>query len=211
MARHPKHINVIAEADPQAPDGIRFRLEKPDGTALDTLVFDKTKENMPKPDEHEVHFHLIQDSGMTLEFAQNLRDVFWINWGPYGQIPACPNTRPPNTPDPVFFAEKSSPNLLKAVNKNLIRQSFSFCLNFVDPHSATPTKLIPYDPGGDNEDGGIGNFSLSGAMIGAIAGAICAAGAVSFAGNTFEPSSALLYGLGGGIVGLIVGLVLGRF
>ena len=213
-----KNIFVVASPDPQAPNGIGFELRDTDNKKLSKLVFDKSKEvkanNQPMKTEdvHEVHFHLKQDSGMTLEFAQHPDDALWVHWGDEDNYPPCPKSKPDTCPDPVFHACQSSPNLLKALNSNPEKRLFRFALNFVDPTSANPGKLIVYDPDGGNENGGADRFSFSSTMLaGAIAGAIGAAGAISIASNGFEPASPLLYAAGGGVVGLLVGLLLGRF
>ncbi|MFS8085826.1 MAG: hypothetical protein ACMG6H_09365 [Acidobacteriota bacterium] len=108
---------------------------------------------MKKNDNHEVRFKLVQESGMTLEFAQSPSDALWVAWGTETTYPPCPKTKP-SQPDTIFYAEKSIGNKLVAVNTNPAVCLFSFTLNFVDPHSSTPAKLIPYDPGGGNQDGG---------------------------------------------------------
>jgi len=154
MARYPRHINIIAERDNSKPDGVAFRMETPQGGQLEALVFSKDDERMKKEDEHEVHFKLVQEGGMTLEFAQSLRDALWVAWGTASNSPECPKSRPANTPDPIFYAERSSVDKLRVVNTNPDSCKFAFALNFVDPHSTTPTKLITYDPGGENQDGG---------------------------------------------------------
>lgn len=155
MARYPKHINVIAVRDSSKPDGVDFHMETPQGRRLETLVFSKDAEKMARKDEHEVHFRLVQQSGMTLEFAQSLQDALWVEWGDETAQPDCPKSRPRASPDPIFYAERSPGNKLVAVNTNPAKAFFSFALNFVDPHSPTPSKLISFDPGGENQNGGV--------------------------------------------------------
>ena len=172
--RYPKHVNIIASEDPSKPDGVDFHLEKPDGTRLASIVFDKGGEGMSHDDEHEVHFSLVQESGMTLEFAQSKKDVLWVAWGDKDHEPPCPETQPANCPDPVFYAEKSAPKKLTVVNTNPKKSFFSFTINFVDPHSQTPTKLIPFDPIGENKNGGIGasesSFALASSTVALLVG-----------------------------------------
>src|SRR5688500_7871799 len=140
--RYPKKINVVAEPNPHEPNGIEFHMEDKDGNRLQSLVFSKDKEpGMKKGDEHDVSFELVQEEGMTLEFAQTPAVALWVSWGTGTSFPPCPQTQPTG-PDPIFYAEHSAPNKLRAVNKNPAKQFFSFSLNFVDPHSSTPAKLI---------------------------------------------------------------------
>jgi hypothetical protein len=150
----PKKINIVAAPDPHAENGVTFHMEDQNGDELETLVFNKDQEpGMKKDEHHEVRFKLIQESGMTLEFAQSPSDALWVAWGTRDTYPACPQTKPAQK-DTIFYATKSNANTLTAINTNPTECLFSFSLNFVDPHSSTPTKLIPYDPGGGNQDGG---------------------------------------------------------
>lgn len=152
--RFPKKVNVVATPNPHSANRYDFRLENDDGEQIDTLVFRKEDhQGMKKSDCHEVKFKLVQDQGMTLEFAQTPADALWVAWGTPTEFPKCPNTKP-SAPDPIFYAEHSNANTLTAVNLNPEKKRFRFALNFVDPHSSTPTKLITYDPDGENGNGG---------------------------------------------------------
>lgn len=209
--KFPKHVNIIAKRDSSKPDGYKFHMESPNGSHLEVLSFNKTDEKMKEKDVHEVYFRLIQEQGMTLEFAHNLEDALWVAWGDEDTIPPCPTKRP-DKKDEIFYADRSRPRTLVAVNTNPSRQFFSFCINFVDSTASGPKKLIPYDPPGDNQDGGIGMTDQRFVLVGAISGALGAAVSVALMpGNALEPPSVLLYGLGGAIVGLLPGLVATRF
>jgi len=169
--RFPKHVNIIAHEDASKPDGVAFHLETPNGEKLESIVFSKDDELMAKKDEHELHFSLVQESGMTLEFAQSLTDVLWVAWGDKDHIPPCP-TSGTGKADPIFYAEKSVPKKLTVVNTNPSNSFFSFTINFVDSSTQGVKKLIPYDPIGDNRNGGssidpkgIASASISNTMI----------------------------------------------
>lgn len=152
--KFPKHVNIIAARDPSKPDGVHFHMERPNGAELESIVFDKKGEGMGKQDDHELKFKLIQESGMTLEFAQDLKDVLWVAWGDKDHEPSCPMAPPANWPDPVFFAETSAPKRLTVVNKNPDNRFFAFTINFTDKAATGPKKLISYDPIGENKNGG---------------------------------------------------------
>jgi hypothetical protein len=155
MARKAKHIIIFAKSDSNKPNGVDFHMEDAKGCKLESIVFNKFDEGMYKEDQHEVHFKLVQEKGMTLEFAQNLDDVLWVAWGDQDHIPECPKTRPPNTPDPIFYAENSAPNQLRVVNTNADKSFFNFAINFVDRTATGPVQLITYDPIGENQNSGI--------------------------------------------------------
>lgn len=173
--RKKMHVNVVATDNPQSQNGVDFRLENDKGEQLETLVFSKTKLGMHKNDEHEVRFKLIQDSGMKLQFAQQPHVALWVAQGDEHNFPACPTSQPA-CPDLIFYAEKSNVNTLVAVNTNPNKLFFKFSLNFVDPTSAQPNRLICYDPGGENQNGGIDNlyayYAIGGALLGAAISAV---------------------------------------
>ena len=170
----PRKINIIAAPDPHAENGVSFHMEDEKGDELETLIFSKDAQpGMKKDDHHEVRFKLVQESGMTLEFAQSPSDALWVAWGTRDTYPPCPEAKP-SQPDTIFYATKSNGNTLVAINTNPSECLFSFSLNFVDPDSSTPTKLIPYDPGGGNQDGGEppfigGDFTANTNKVGMIA------------------------------------------
>ena len=155
MAKIDMKATVIATLDSDADDGVAFRLEDEEGTELESLVFDKGKfHGMKKSDVHVVRFKLVQEKGMTLEFAQGKDVALWVAQGTDQTIPDCPTSQP-SQPNPIFYGDKSNGNTLTAINTNPCECFFNFSLNFVDPKSTTPTKLIRYDPVGENKNNGI--------------------------------------------------------
>ena len=178
MSRRPMHVTIVARDDSTKPDGVAFHMEM-NGKPLPAdipLVFSKDKHDPPmkKKDEHEIHFSLKQDPGLTLEFAHSETDALWAEMGDEKTMPACPKSEP-DEPCSIFYAERSTPNKLIVVNKNPCQQNFSYTINFVDRTNAGSKKLIPYDPGGVNTNGGtddISDFSVSSnVIVGGIAAA----------------------------------------
>lgn len=161
MAKIDMKANVIATLDSNAEHGIAFRLENGDGTELASLVFDKSKfQGMKKSDVHLVRFKLVQEKGMTLEFAPGKDVALWVAQGTVETIPDCPKMQP-SQPNPIFYGEHSNGNSLTAINSNPSKCYFSFALNFVDPKSPSPTRLISYDPVGQNKNNGIDDRGTS--------------------------------------------------
>jgi hypothetical protein len=173
MGRVEMTVKVFAKKDSSAKDGIQFHLEDCDGCVLDRVVFDKTKhKGMHKKDEHLVYFELHQDPGMMLKFATDANVALWVAQGTEKRPPPCPQVQP-NTFNPIFYGCDSQASKLTAVNSNPKKCFFSFTLNFVDSKSATPNKLISYDPVGQNKNGGVGlhdsNVDYAAVLIGAAA------------------------------------------
>lgn len=108
---------------------------------------------------------------------------------------------------PVFKAEdvKDQGKTLVVWNENLNVQNFAYTLRLWNG-----TDWLPLDPPGSNQNGGVS--PLISYAIGMVSGGVAALGAAIYAsqGQGLEPSNALIYGLGGAIVGLIVGFVLDR-
>jgi hypothetical protein len=174
MSRRPMHVTIVAEEDASKPDRIAFHMEDSKGCKLPDdipLTFSKKGHSPPmyKTDEHEIHFKLKQDPGMTLEFAHSKQDVLWVEMGDEDNMPDCPKEEP-DQPCAIFYAEKSTPNTLIVVNTNPCKQHFSYTINFVDRTNPGPKKLIPYDPGGTNSNEGEDRIvEAGGVVVGAIA------------------------------------------
>ena len=176
MARKPMQVTILAKPHPTDAAEYAFQIEDHHKTKLkasDPLVFRKGDfPGMKKSDVHEVKFKLDQQPGMTLEFAQSAEDVFWVAMGDEHTEPPCPDERPDKASD-VIFVDKSTPQVLTVINTNPCPQKFSFTINFVDRTHTGPKKLIPYDPGGSNQNGGIDGFD-PGIATNVIAGAVAA-------------------------------------
>lgn len=71
------------------------------------------------------------------------------------------------------------------------------------------SKTLNLDPGGTNQNGGVRGISY--AAVGTVSGGVAALGAAILVSQGLIPAALLSYGLSGAVVGLIVGLLLGRF
>ncbi len=105
----------------------------------------------------------------------------------------------------VFKAHnvKDSGKTLVVWNKNEVAQDFAYTLRVVKG-----TSWLNLDPGGTNQNGGLPLFSAFSASV--ATGVIVGLATVTMVSKAFEPSSALLYGIGGAIVGLLIGFLFDR-
>lgn len=114
------------------------------------LVFNKTKDKMPKRDHYLVEFDLKDHSGLGLRFEPNPMKAFWVQTGSDASCPAeaCYSDE--------IYAISVDPrgSTMTVRNEDHTVQKFMFSLNFVDS-SGVPRR---FDPGGENEDGGLANF-----------------------------------------------------
>lgn len=171
------------------------------------LVFDKTKDNLCKRDYYLLEFHLHNEPGCDLEFVDDRAKVLSachekdaVN----GCAPQGSSFFPDVYIHPTLPLQKK---LVHVVNTDMHKEKFYFGFSFVSPkHGHTPY----YDPPGDNQDGGLGGFNWDLALAGMVSGAVASIATLTLAGNSLEPVNTLIYGAGGAIVGLIVGLVVAR-
>ena len=107
--------------------------------------------------------------------------------------------------DSVFKARSvdAGGQTLVVWNKNAVAQNFAYTLRVVNG-----ANWLNLDPGGTNQNGGIPFYGFASASV--VTGACVALLTLATAGNSFEASSALIYGIGGAIVGFVVGFLFDR-
>lgn len=187
--------------------GYSFELTDMSGNPAD-LVFNKSTTNgMHRRDYYALAFHLHNGPNCDLQFVSDKQQVL----SACSEQDAVNNCAPQGSSFfPIFYVDPNMPltnNLVHVINTDPDVEKFYFGFSFVSRSSGEP---VYYDPGGENQNGGLQKFDWSAALAGAVSGSVAAIGAASLIGS-LEPSSALLYGAGGAVVGLIVGLVIGRF
>lgn len=116
---------------------------------------------------------------------------------------SCP-TQPTHW-DSVFRARsvENGGQTLVVWNKNAVVQNFAYTLRVV-----SGANWLNLDPGGSNQNGGIPLFKSLAASI--VTGAFVGVATIATASSAFDPSSALVYGIGGAIAGLIIGFLFDR-
>ncbi|HVF37626.1 MAG TPA: hypothetical protein VNA29_06755, partial [Sphingomicrobium sp.] len=121
------------------------------------------------------------------------------------QSGSCP-TGPSNWKE-VFNAKdvENGGRKLIVFNKNAVVEDFFYTLRVWNG-----TDWLELDPGAGNQNGGE-PFTFESVAACAITGGIVGLGASMLANNLLEPSGALVFGLAGAVVGLIVGFVASRF
>lgn len=189
------------------------RLADEDGKVLDTdycLVFNKDTDGIRKVDPYRIRFCIEDFKNSPLRFVPNKDDMFWAQEGT-----ACPQSRC-EIPGMMWvddFDKKGE--WIDVINMDLTELKFHFTLNFVRKDVANPTEAdyIPLDPPGGNENGGGtgSGFTLSAYMTtGVVTGAVVGIGTAALVSYGFVAQNAWLYGIGGALVGIIVGLLFGR-
>lgn len=122
-------------------------LKDPDS---DVLVFNKSRNNMPKQDFYLIEFDLQDHSGLGLSFEPNPMNAFWVAMGDSNSAPPCP-TRPSYCDTVYATSADSNGTKLTVRNDDMDIEMFSFSLGFV---SSVDGGHYRYDPGGSNQNGG---------------------------------------------------------
>lgn len=185
-----------------------FELENLTGGPAN-LTFNKTTDGLRKRDYYLLEFHLKNEPGCDLKFVDDRAKV----------LSACHaddavNNCAPEGANymPVLFVHPTMPlqkKLIYVVNTDPYSEKFFFGFSFVSEKYPNETPYL--DPPGDNQNGGLAQFDWNMALAGMVSGAVAAVATLSLAGNSLEPVNTLMYGAGGAIIGLIVGLVVERF
>lgn len=173
MANKPRPVTIKSFKDTHG----KIDFEMLDGSLkTDTLVFNKTKDNMKKDESYDIQFTLVNTDGLQLQFKQDAQDVMWVAKGDKTAPPGCPKNK---ISDPEFTVTGVSATTLDVTNTDKDECKFKFVLNFID--TANHNKEEQFDPIYDNQNGGfsrvnISNFVIIGglATAGALLVAMCA-------------------------------------
>ena len=95
---------------------------------------------------------------------------------------------------------------LQVRNENLASADFAYMLRLTKDGGKSWLEL---DPVGNNKNGSTEPFMASW-IAPTVAGAIVGIATVTLVSNSFVPATAITFGVGGAVVGLIIGLLLGR-
>jgi hypothetical protein len=124
------------------------------GVATDTLIFNKDHDNMPKSDDYDIEYTLLND-GVNLAFVNQQNrpgePVIFIAQGSATHLPDCP-TGPSTTPIKEFTVGNPTDTTLKVKNKDETVCLYKFVLRFVDRDTG---EIVEYDPIWGNQNGGI--------------------------------------------------------
>ncbi len=181
-------------------------------TSTQTIVFNKNDDNMKKVDHYRLRFSLSDFKNTKLRFVPSMADAMWA----HTDVSKCPDS--PCAMPNVFWVDDMDKNgeWIDVINMNMAVENFRFTLNFVEKSVSNPTATdyVPLDPTGGNQNtGGTGSGSpliSTSLATGVVTGVVAAIGAVTLASKAFVAQSALLYGIGGALVGLVVGFLLER-
>jgi hypothetical protein len=162
MANKPRPITIRSFKDSHG----KIDFEMIEGNQkTDTLVFNKTNDNMKKDDSYDITFTLVNTDGLQLEFLQDTNEVMWVAKGNKSSPPGCPQN---HVTDPEFTVTGVTADTLDVTNTDKDVCKFKFVLNFID--TGNHNKAEQYDPIYDNQNGGSRrSFISSSAIVGGVA------------------------------------------
>ncbi|MEO8141692.1 MAG: hypothetical protein ABI617_03440 [Sphingomicrobium sp.] len=171
------------------------------------LDFNKNNDGLKKTEHYKLNFTIDNGnlgSADRLIFAPVDDDVMAV----HTDLAHCPPDG--SQMQDTFWVDKNRDGKLRLINMDLKQQKFRFKINMVRDSNSTVRPFIPLDPIVNNGNRGTAeplySWRIAPIVAGAIVG-ICAAIAVNIA---LVPSNAIIFGIGGAIVGAITGLVLDR-
>jgi hypothetical protein len=167
MGNKARPVTIKSFKDPHG----KIDFEMLEGTQkTDTLVFNKTNDNMKKDESYDIQFTLVNTDGLQLQFKQDMQDVMWVAKGNKSSPPGCPKNQ---VGDAEFTVTNVTASTLDVTNTDLDECKFKFVLNFID--TGNHNKAEQFDPIYENQNGGFSRASISSSVI---IGGIVAAGAV---------------------------------
>lgn len=134
----------------------------------------------------------------TGQGQQHLLDALWVH-----DSTSCP-TRACTWDEFKAHKVKDEGLTLVVKNKNDDVTNFAYTLRVTNG-----SEWLELDPGGGNQNGGEPPFTSYASAL--VTGAIVGVGTAALTSAALAPSNALLFSLGGAVVGLIVSFVLDRF
>lgn len=173
------------------------------------LSFDKNKDGMRKTDFYTLNFEIenvdLSDEDKVI-FAPANQDVLWV-WTDISQCPTAGNYME----DTLWVDKNTNGKNLRVINMDLKKQDLRFQINMVKKKDPAARPFIELDPIVGNGNGGSGEPLYAAAVIAcALTGALVGFGAAELSAQGFVEQNALLYGIGGALIGALVGLFVGR-
>lgn len=174
------------------------------------LDFDKNSNGLKKTDHYKLKFR-IDDSTLAdadkVIFAPEDTDVLWV----WTDTSACP-TSGNYMPDTFWVDKNNNGKDLRVINMDLRPEKLRFQINMVKANDPAARPFIELDPIVNNGNrGGDEPFMSQYLMTGIVTGVVVGIGVAMLPVEAIMAPAALVYGIGGAVVGALMGLVLDRF
>ncbi len=200
---NPKKVKVIVTVNSDVPGD--FTIEPspkgslPKGTKGE-LVF--------KNDHHrgfDVHFDLVDKSGLGYKFpsSDKIKSAVWSELG----ATSCPQDGKMEVFQPLSIDNNQMTLVVHNPNADPVVGVFYYMLRVTNNGGSS---YLDLDPGGDNKNGPVSPRPTASWFASALTGGIVGLVAIMLTNSSLAPPNAILFAVGGAIVGLVVGMLLGR-
>jgi hypothetical protein len=160
---------------------VEFEMEE-GNQYTEMLIFNKTKDKLPKGDEYLINFTLDDNTGKGLKFRQ--ASPIYIGKGSDKHVPKCPKNGNVGSSNDFTIVQPVTDSKLSVQNKDNDECFYKFALNFVDAAGAPHM----YDPIFGNQNGGFtaqppGGGGTTSATVAFIGGALLGVAGTALAFN----------------------------
>lgn len=149
-----RNVRITVKKNSQGE--FEFEMKEGGGPDTEILVFNKTKDGIPKSEFYDVVFTLV-NQGTNLAFVTDPGSVMFLSKGSDKHLPKCPKSQSP-TSDGQFSVISVTDSVLTVQNKDDYDCFYKFALNFVDRDNNNAP--VAFDPIWGNQNGGGGGFQL---------------------------------------------------
>lgn len=169
------------------------------------MDFNKNNDGLKKTDHYKLNFTIDNGSLPTadrLTFAPADGDVMAV----HTDLLNCPPDG--SQMQDTIWVDKNNNGKLRLINIDLKEQQLRFKINLVKANDISARPFIPLDPIVNNGNRGGAEPLIQFRIAPIFAGAVAGIGAAIVTNIGLMPTNAIVYGVGGAVVGLIVGLLL---
>lgn len=177
-----------------------FDMNEGNGPDTEILVFNKTKDGIPKSEYYDVEFTL-QNTNTNLAFVTDRARVMNLSKGSDKHLPKCPRTQSPGG-DGQFSVTNVTATTLNVENKDDHDCFYRFAINFEDRDNSNAP--VQFDPIWGNQNGGGGGFSFD---LAASPDSIVSGTAAGLLVTLLNPAATIMTYVLGAVIGAVVGMV----
>lgn len=203
--------DVTITARKNSSGQIEFDMTEGNGPDTEILVFNKTKDNIPKSEFYEVVFKLENKQGANLAFVQDVDNVMHVAQGSGKHLPKCDKATSGPSKNGQLEVTSVTASELKVTNKDEDECFYKFVLHFVDQ---TNGSAVAFDPIWGNQNGGGGGGGISSMIASSTDSMLGGAASGLLATWLFNPQAPVMTYVWvvvvGGIVGIAASMLFGR-
>jgi hypothetical protein len=196
--------DVTITADKNSSGKIEFEMSD-GGPDTEILVFNKTKDGMPKAEFYDVVFTLKNRPGTNLAFVTDADRVMHVAKGSAKHLPKCNKATTAPAANGQLKVTSVTADTLKVTNKDEDECFYKFVLNFVDRDNGNAP--VPFDPIWGNQNGGGGGGGFVADIVASPDSALGGAAGGLLVTLLLNPAATTMTYVWGAVIGAAVGIV----